>query len=73
MSCNCKNPDGTLAITCLGTCRAYDYAAFEELFMSHFTNVDTRLKSFTNYMESKLREEWKEGFIAGFDHCKDNY
>lgn len=82
MPCSCKNPDGTLAVTCNGTCSQKSFveqtavemrnersieSRFEYLLSMFLNKLDYKIKELAELNMSKYREGYKDGFTDGRD------
>lgn len=82
MACLCKNPDGTLADICNGTCSqketlqggVYDkHLNIDPIAMDRIEYIGILLASFINKIDAKFSrmeklhdEKWSDGFREGF-------
>jgi len=68
MSCKCKNPDGTLAEKCCGTCKSE-----LQILQSQMASLVYEIANLPQLMIETKELGYKRGFKEGFEVAKDIY
>lgn len=69
MACTCKNEDGSLCLTCRGTCKANINENTEmlinRLLSFYLTQIDNRIEKLEQICEEKYRDGIRHGIEIG--------